>query len=159
MGLLLSSTLVGLMVTSSKRAYATSRTAAPRAPVAGHCWPHLHRRHSNTEAGLAQSLWGLLVHTDFVWCLWVCLGGLGFGSKCDFTISDILFGLLLCPWTWGIFFWWDLTFSCWWQFSSSCSFGVLTEEDEHVSLYSAILIRNQHPKKVSFSSQGTGMQK
>ena len=33
--------LVGLMVTTSKRAYATPRSAAPRAPApaAGHCWP------------------------------------------------------------------------------------------------------------------------
>ena len=32
---------VGLMATSSKRAYATPRSAAPRAPdpAAGHCWP------------------------------------------------------------------------------------------------------------------------
>ena len=32
-----SSSMVGLMVTSSKRAYAISRSAAPRAPGAGHC--------------------------------------------------------------------------------------------------------------------------
>ena len=33
--------MVGSMVTLSKRAYATPRSAAPRAPgpVAGHCWP------------------------------------------------------------------------------------------------------------------------
>ena len=33
--------MVGLMVTSSKRAYAIPRSAAPRAPApaAGHCWP------------------------------------------------------------------------------------------------------------------------
>ena len=29
--------MVGLIVTSSKRAYAIPRSAAPRAPVAGHC--------------------------------------------------------------------------------------------------------------------------
>ena len=36
-----SGSLVGLMATSSKRAYAIPRSAAPRAPtpVAGHCWP------------------------------------------------------------------------------------------------------------------------
>ena len=35
------SSVVGLMATSSKRAYATPRSAAPRAPApaAGHCWP------------------------------------------------------------------------------------------------------------------------
>ena len=31
------SSMVGLMVTSSKRAYAIPRSAAPRAPAAGHC--------------------------------------------------------------------------------------------------------------------------
>ena len=31
--------MVGLMATSSKRAYAVPRSAAPRAPAAGHCWP------------------------------------------------------------------------------------------------------------------------
>ena len=30
----------------------------------------------------------------------------------DFAPPTILLGLLLCPWTWGICFWWDLTFSC-----------------------------------------------
>ena len=35
------SSMVGLMETSSKRAYATPKSAAPRAPAptAGHCWP------------------------------------------------------------------------------------------------------------------------
>ena len=35
------SSMVGLMVTSSKRSYAIARSAAPRAPApaAGHCWP------------------------------------------------------------------------------------------------------------------------
>ena len=60
--------MVGLMVTSSKRAYAIPKSGTPRAPS---LWqstadPYLHRRHSNTV--LAQSLWGLwvLVHTKFV---------------------------------------------------------------------------------------------
>ena len=54
----------------------------------------------------------------FVWALWVSLAGMGFVYKCDFTLPTILLGLLLCPWTWGIFFWWDPTFSCQWLFSS-----------------------------------------
>ena len=35
------SSMVGLMMTTSKKAYATPRSAVPRAPVpaAGHCWP------------------------------------------------------------------------------------------------------------------------
>ena len=42
--------MVGLMVTSSKRAYAIPRSTAPRAsaPEAVHCWLVSHRRHSNT---------------------------------------------------------------------------------------------------------------
>ena len=59
--------LVGLMVTSSKRAYATPRSTAPRAPPLqpSTADPSLHRRHSNTM--LARSLWGLwvLVCTTF----------------------------------------------------------------------------------------------
>ena len=33
------SSVVGLMATSSKRAYAVPKSAAPRAPEAIHCWP------------------------------------------------------------------------------------------------------------------------
>ena len=61
--------MMGLMVTSSKRAYAIPKSAAPRAPVPE--WqstadPYHHRRCSNTV--LSQSLWGLwvLVQTRFV---------------------------------------------------------------------------------------------
>ena len=48
--------IVGLMVTSSKRVYATLRSAAPRAPapVAGHCWPV--PSHSNTQRQVWLSL-------------------------------------------------------------------------------------------------------
>ena len=64
------SSLVGLMVTSSKRAYAIPRSAVPRAPAApgqqATADPYLLRRHPNTV--LSQSLWGLwvLVCTRFV---------------------------------------------------------------------------------------------
>ena len=62
------SSVVGLVGTSSKRAYAIPRSAAPRAPApaAGTADRCLHRRHPDTV--LAQSLWGLwvLVHTRFV---------------------------------------------------------------------------------------------
>ena len=60
--------MVGLMATSSKRAYATPRSAAPRAPApeAGHCWPvPLQETLKPSKAGLAQCLWGLLVCTRF----------------------------------------------------------------------------------------------
>ena len=62
------SSMVGLMATSSKRAYATPRSTAPRPlPLQqSTADPYLHRRCSNTV--LSQSLWGLwvLVHTKFV---------------------------------------------------------------------------------------------
>ena len=37
--------------------------------------------------------------SEHLWQVW------GFDSKRDFTPPTILLGLLLCPWTWGIFFW------------------------------------------------------
>ena len=57
-GHLLGISMVGLMVISSKRAYGTSRSAAPRgpAPVVGHGWPGLHRRHSKIQTGDIQTL-------------------------------------------------------------------------------------------------------
>ena len=38
------------------------------------------------------------------------------------NLATVLLGLLLCPWTWCIFFWWGPTFSCWWLFSSKSQF-------------------------------------
>ena len=63
--------VVGLMPTFSKRAYAIPRSTATRAPALQQSTadPYLHRRHSNTV--LSQCLWGLwvLVHARFVWAL------------------------------------------------------------------------------------------
>ena len=60
--------MVGLLVTSSQRAYAIPKSAAPRAPALQQAIadPHLCRRPSNTV--LSQSLWGLwvLVRTRYV---------------------------------------------------------------------------------------------
>ena len=96
----------GVKATSSKRAYATPRSAAPRAPApaAGHSCPMPSRRHSH--AALAQSPWGVwvLMCTRLVWALWACLAGKGFDSKCVFTPPTILLGLPLCLWMWDIFF-------------------------------------------------------
>ena len=90
--------VVGLMATSSRRAYATRRSAAPRAaaPAAGHCWPRPPQealRHI-----VSQSLWGLwvLVCTRFVWALWEFLAGMGFDSNGYVAPPTILLGLLLC---------------------------------------------------------------
>ena len=97
------SSMVGLMVTSSKRAYAIPKSVVPRAPVpmVVYCWPvppqEMHKI-------LSQSLWDLwvLVCTRFVWALWASLVGMGFDSKCEFAPPTILLRLLLCPWTWDI---------------------------------------------------------
>ena len=69
------SCVMGLMATSSKRAYAIPKSAAPSSslllPESLPLWQstadlYLHKRHSNTV--LSQSLWSLwvLVHTRFV---------------------------------------------------------------------------------------------
>ena len=59
------SSIVGLMVTFSKRTYAIPTPRAP-VPAAEHAKPYLHRRCSNT--GVFPSLWGpwVLVCTRFV---------------------------------------------------------------------------------------------
>ena len=63
-----SSSMVGLMVTSSKRAHAIPKSAAPRAPVpaADHCRPVPPQE--TLKHSLYQSLWGpwVLVHTRFI---------------------------------------------------------------------------------------------
>ena len=99
-GCLLGGPTLGLMVTSSKRAYVTLRTAAARAlaPAAGHCWPVLCRRHSNTQRQAWLRLCGVSWCTQgFVWAP-RALVGMGFDFKRDFTPPTILLGFLLCPW-------------------------------------------------------------
>ena len=109
--------MVGLIVTSSKRAYATIRSAVPE-PLP--LWqatadPYLRRGHSNTQRQVWLSLCGVSwCAQGFVWALQVSLEGMGFDSKCSFAPPTVFLGLLLCPWTWGIFFffWCDPTSSC-----------------------------------------------
>ena len=101
------SSMVGLMVTSSKRAYATPRSAAPRPPDLQQATSDLYlpRRHSNPQRLVWLSLWGVSQM-----CRRFCLsplsvsGGYGFHSKHDFAPPTILLGLLLCPLEWAIFF-------------------------------------------------------
>ena len=85
----------------------------------------LHRGHSNAQRQVWLSLCGVsgswCTH-GFVLALWESLLGMGFYSKCDFAPPTILLGILLCPWMWGTFFWWDTMFSCWWLFSSELQF-------------------------------------
>ena len=68
------SSMVELMATSLERAYAITRSAAPRAPapVAVHCWPVLLQE--TLEHSSVSVSEGSLGHTRFVWALWA--GGL-----------------------------------------------------------------------------------
>ena len=40
----------------------------------------------------------------FIWAFRASLVSMGFDSKCNFTSPTFFLGLLLCPWTWAIFF-------------------------------------------------------
>ena len=96
--------MVGLMVTSSKRAYAIPRSTALRAPAlaAVHCWPippEETLKHSSDSVSVGSLDPGVYK---------VCLsplsvsGGMGFDSRCDFAPSTILLGFILCCWTWAV---------------------------------------------------------
>ena len=68
--------MMGLMVTSSKRAYAQAawcRSAAARdsVPAAGHCWPvPLQETLKHSKAGLAQSHTHTHTHTYVCMCMY-----------------------------------------------------------------------------------------
>ena len=144
MGCLLGVSVMGLVATSSKRAYVTccvTQVCCSQSPCP--CGSPLLTLASagdtqTLKGRSGQSLWGpcVLVHTSFVWALQGSLEGMGFDSKCNFAPPTILLGHLLCPWMWGIFFWWDPTFSCRWLFHRELQ--VLAGEDDHMSFYSAI---------------------
>ena len=106
-----SSSMVGLVVTSSKRAYAIPRSAAPSdpAPSAGHCWPIPSQKTLKHSSGSVSGSW---------YARGPSLASTGFDSKSNFAPPTIFLGLLLCPWMWGIFFWWDPIFFSQWSFCS-----------------------------------------
>ena len=123
------SSVVGLMVTSSKRSYVIPRSTAPRGPAlaAVHCWPiHLQETLKHSSGSVSVNLW-VLVCTRFVWALQVSLAAMGFDSKCDFSPPTMMVGLLLCPWTWSIFFWLDSSVDGY--SAMSYNFGALPGED------------------------------
>ena len=133
------SSMVWLMVTSSKRAYAIPRSAAPSVPipVAGHYWPIPSQETlKHSKADLAQSVWGLLVcvfePSSYLWWVW----------------SLILNAILpLQPSFWDFSFDLGGTISFFGTIqhslvdgcsAASCKFGVFAGEDEHMSFYSTI---------------------
>ena len=140
MGHLLGGSMVGLTVSSSSPHALWARSAAARAlvSVAGHYWPVSPQeilKHS--KAGLALPLWG-------IWFL-VKNTVLSESSKClwwmwTFLPPTILLGFLLCLWMWGNFYGGIQHSPVNGSSSVNCTFGVLTEEDECKSFYSAIFV-------------------
>ena len=145
MGHLLSNFMVGLMVTSSKRAYATgyvTQVAVPRtpAPAAGHFWP-VPPQESQTQ------VWLSLCGVSGSWCTQVLFEP----SKHLWRVWGLIPNMILPlpPFCWGFSF----VIGCGLSFfgeihhspfdgcsAASCNFGVLTWEDECTSSYSTTLL-------------------
>ena len=144
--------MVELMATSSKRAYAVPRPAAPRAPVpvAVHCWP-VSTGDDQTQFCLSlcgvSGSWctqGLFESFEHLWRVW----GLILNAILLLLPSFLGFSFALGP---EVSFFGGIQHSPVDGFSPvSCNFGVLTGEDEHTSFYSSILqvictdLSNQH---------------
>ena len=113
--------MVGLMATPSKRAYATPRSVAPRAPApaAVPCWlvpPQETLKHSSgsvSVGSLGLDMHGVFGPSEHLWWVW----GL---------ILNAILPLLPSCWSFSFafgcgvsfFFWWDPTFYCRRLFSS-----------------------------------------
>ena len=108
------SSMVGLMVTSSKRAYAVPKSAAfrPPAPATVHCWP-IPPQETLKHSSISVSVGSLSPGAHrFVWALWASLAGMGFDSQCKFPPPTVLLGLFH-PWMWGISQLLQRLTSCW----------------------------------------------
>ena len=133
--------MVGLMVTSSKRALAMPRSTAPRAPAptTGHCWPVPPQetlKHSSVSVSVGSL--GPGVHK-------VCLSPPSVTGR--YWVS---FQMLFCP-SYHLSRASPLPFDMGYLFggiqhssidgcsAASCNFGVLIGEHEHTSFYSAKL--------------------
>ena len=118
-------------------------STASKAPVpaAGDCWPvPLQKTPTQVWLSLCETS-GSWCTQNFVWCLRASLVGMGFDSKCDFSLPTIL--PLLFPWMWGKFFG-RIQHSPFNGCSAvSCNFGGLSGEDEYMSFYSIILESNK----------------
>ena len=95
----------------------------PRSRPLGGCPMPPQETLKHSKASLAQSLWDLWILVCTRFCLSPLSISGGYGVLILNTIlpPTILLGLLLCLWTWGIFFWWGPTFSCW-LFSNESQF-------------------------------------
>ena len=135
--------LVGLIATSSNRAYATSRSAAPRTP--GPCSRPLltHISTGDIQRQFQLSLRGfsgswcaqcLFEPSKHLWWVW----GLILNAILPLLPSCYLLGFLFCRWMWVSLFR-GIQHSADGRSATSCNFGILTGEDEHMSFYSTIL--------------------
>ena len=142
----LSGSIVGLKATSSKRAYITHH--ACQICCSQRPYPSGRPLLTHVSAGDTQALKG---RSDSV-----SVGSLGPGvhkalfepssissryEVCDFALPTILFGLLLCPWTWDIVFGEIQHYPVNGCLAATCNFRVLAGEDERMSFYSTILNR------------------
>ena len=113
---------VELMMTSFKKTYATH--CASQDCCCQSLYPPcrtllMHALPQHLKAGRAQSLVGVTAPFPGSWCAqgFVCalqasLMDIRFDFKRNCAPPTILLWLLLCPWSWGLFFWWVPTFSC-----------------------------------------------
>ena len=143
MGCLLGSSVVVLVVTSSRRAYATRCDPEPLPLPQATADLYLCRRHPNTQRQVWLSLCGVSgswYTQRFVWALRASLAGIGLDSKHGFAPSPALlscwgFSFVLGR---GVFFFGGIQPSLADGGSAvSCNFGALTE-DECASFYYAI---------------------
>ena len=143
MGCLCGSSMVGLKMTSSKRAYVTCLLHPEPLPL----WqatadPYLHRRLMQRSRSVSVGSLGLGVHKvlfepfKHLWRVW----GL---------ILNMILPLLLSCWGFSFALGSGLSFFGWIKHSpvdgcsaSGCNFGVLTGEDECTSFYSTILYQS-----------------
>ena len=140
MGCLPSSSVMGLMATSSKRLCDPGSCTQSPSPCSRPLMTHTSARDSNT--GVAQSLWGLwvLVHARFFfWALQASMADIS-------LILNVILLVLLSCWDFSFALGHRVTFFGGIQHSpvhgcsaASCNFGVLAGEDECTSFYSTIL--------------------
>ena len=160
MGHLLSSSMVGLMVTSYKKSYATCCVTQICSNQSPWPWDRLLLNHAST--GDSDTLKGRSGSVSvgalgpgaqgFIWALQAYLAGIGFDSKHDCAPPIILWGFSFAlghTVLFFFFFFYGIQHSpvdgC---SAASCNFGVLIGEDECMSFYYAILFPVWKGKKI-----------
>ena len=147
MDCLLSSSIVGLMATSSKWAYAThsmtqvccSQSSCPQGrPLL----THASTGDTQRQVWLSLCILWILVYTSLCLSPPSISGGYGAWFSTWFCHCYHSVGISLLPLHMGYLFWWDPTFSCL-RATGGCSavswnFGILSGEDELMSFYSTI---------------------